>query len=85
MTTLTEALAKEVEARKKRNIRDRKAREYIKDHPEIKQFPDMDILRKEIPKGTTEAAIRGIARHYNKQKLVRDILRERKNDNSSGS
>ena len=45
----------------------------------------MDILRKEIPKGTTEAAIRGIARHYNKQKLVRDILRERKNDNSSGA
>ena len=54
MTTLTEALAKEVEARKKRNIRDRKAREYIKEHPEIKQSPDIPILKKEIPKGTTE-------------------------------
>jgi len=85
MTTLTEALAKEVEARKKRNIRDRKAREYIKEHPEIKQSPDIPILKKEIPKGTTEAAIRSIARHYNKQKLIRDILRERKNDDSWGT
>ena len=85
MLTLTESLAREVAARKKRNTRDRLARDYIKNHPEIKESPNMDIKKGDIPKGTTEATIRGIARHYNKQKLIRDIIRETKKDNSSGT
>ena len=82
---LADLILKEESRRGRRNIRDRLARQYIQNHPDIKQDPEGDIDLDEIPDGTTESAIRGIARFYNKSNLVRQILRERKtNDNSTG-
>tara|TARA_B100000949_G_scaffold137679_1_gene121093 strand:+ start:4920 stop:5201 length:282 start_codon:yes stop_codon:yes gene_type:complete len=80
--TLQEQLHREAERRISRNVRDRLAREYIRKYPNIKIDPNGPISFDEIPEGTTEAAIRGIAKYYYKQKLIRDILRERKNDDT---
>ena len=79
MTTSISALVEREEVRRaKRKLRDRLAREYIRVHPELKEDPDEYIIRNsDIPDGTSEAAIRSIARQYSRQKVVRSILRER--------
>ena len=82
---LSEMLSKEEDRRKGRNIKDRLARKYIRDHPEIKEDPEGLIDPENIPEGTTESGIRGIARFYHKKKMIRTILRERKNDNTRGT
>ena len=79
---LSEMLHNEQERRRTRNIRDRMAREYIRCHPEIKEDPEGLIDPENIPEGTTESGIRGIARFYHKKKMIRTILRERQNDNT---
>ncbi len=80
---LAELILNEESRRGRINVRDRLAREYIQNHPDIKQDPDSSIDYNDIPEGTTESAIRGIARFYNKSSLVRQILRERReNDNA---
>ncbi|KKN75294.1 hypothetical protein LCGC14_0381460 [marine sediment metagenome] len=67
------------ERREARNLRDRLARQVLQLHPDIKEDPDgFPIDLDWIPVGTTEAAIRSLARHYAKQKLIRRILNERK-------
>ena len=74
-----EALAqKEIERRERRNTRDRLAREFLKEHPEVKENPDCEITDP-IPEGTSEAAVRATARHYKQAKQVRQVLRERRN------
>jgi len=80
---LVDLILKEESRRGRRNVRDRLAREYIQNHPEIKQDPNSIIDSNDIPEGTTESAIRGIARFYNKSSLVRQILRERRNDDNT--
>ena len=64
----------EMVRREKRNLRDRIAREYLREYPEIKKDPEA-VLPTEVPEGTSEAAIRSIARHYAQQKQVRDVIR----------
>ena len=81
---LAEMIAREENRRGRRNTRDRLAREFLRLHPDIKSNPDMDLELFNIPEGTTESAVRAIARFYNKQSLVRSILKEQKrNDNTS--
>jgi hypothetical protein len=63
--------------REKRNIRDRLAREYLRDHPEVKDDPDNSVIEESsIPEGTSEAAIRSLARHYARQKFARQLVKE---------
>lgn len=65
--------------REVRNLRDRLARKVLQLHPEIKEDADgFPIPTDWIPEGTTEAAVRSLARHYAQQKLIRQLLRERK-------
>lgn len=64
----------EMERREKRNLRDRLAREYLRSHPEMKADPEGELVTA-VPEGTSEAAIRSIARHYAKQKQVREVIR----------
>ena len=79
---LAEMIAREESRRGRRNTRDRLAREFIRLHPDIKGDPDMDLESIDIPEGITESAVRAIARFYQKQSLVRSILKGRKTDNS---
>ena len=79
---LAEMIAREENRRGRRNNRDRLAREFIRLNPDIKTDPDMELDLSNIPEGTTESAVRAIARFYNKQSLVRSILKERKNDDT---
>lgn len=72
--SMQELAEKEKERRERRNLRDRLAREFLQSHPEIKDDPDSEITD-EIPDGTTEAAVRSIARHYSQMKKVREMLR----------
>jgi len=78
--SLAELLAREEHRRGRRNLRDRMARDFISLHPDIKSNPEMELSMFEIPEGTTENAIRGIARFYQKKALVRSILKERNNN-----
>ncbi len=64
----------ELERREKRNLRDRLARSFLRNHPKLIEDPKGDILDA-IPEGTTEAAVRSVARHYRRMKLVRDYIR----------
>ncbi len=67
---------RELVRREKRNLRDRLAREFIRDNPGIREDPDgfpIDGLLE----GTTEAAVRGIARFYKRKAEVRKVLEER--------
>jgi len=84
-TRLVDLILQEESRRGRRNIRDRLAREYIQNHPSIKQDPEGDINLDNVPDGTTESAIRGIARFYNKSSLVRKILRERRENDDTRS
>ncbi len=79
---LAEMIAREENRRGRRNTRDRLAREFIRLHPNIKSDPEMELKSLDIPEGTTESAVRAIARFYQKQSLVRSILKERKNDDT---
>ena len=81
-SSLSQMILREESRRGRRNVRDRLAREYIRDNPQIKVDPEMEIDESKIPEGTTVGAIRGVARHYNKQATIRDILREITNDNT---
>ena len=82
MTSLSLAglLTREEHRRGRRNIRDRLARDFISLHPDIKSDPEMELSIFEIPDGTTESAIRGIARFYQRKALVRSILKKRSNN-----
>ena len=81
---LSEMIAREEIRRGRRNTRDRLARVFIQEHPKIKDDPEAEFDFSDIPEGTTESAVRAIARFYNKQSLVRSILKEQKrNDNTS--
>lgn len=80
---LAEMIAREENRRGRRNTRDRLAREFLRLHPDIKDDPDLEFNLSDIPDGTTESAVRAIARFYQKQSLVRSILKEKKNDNTS--
>lgn len=80
---MTQSIDEQVEIaaarREARNLRDRLARQVLNDHPEVKEDPDEARIEESwIPEGTTEAAIRSLARHYKKQKLIRQLLNERK-------
>ena len=79
---LAEMIAREESRRGRRNTRDRLAREFIRLHPDIKSDPDMELESFDITEGTTESAVRAIARFYQKQSIVRSILKERKNDDT---
>ncbi len=79
---LAEMIAREENRRGRRNTRDRLAREFLRLHPDIKDDPDLEFNLSDIPEGTTESAVRAIARFYQKQSLVRSILKEKKNDDT---
>lgn len=68
----------EIERRERRNIRDRQARAFLQDHPELVDDPE-HVIADNIPDGTTEAAVRSIARHYHKMRKVRQFLKENPN------
>jgi len=70
--------------RTRRNLSDRLARRWINEHPEIKEDPENCIVE-DIPEGTSESTIRAIARFYKRKKLVREVLRERNYDDSTGT
>lgn len=70
--------------RTRRNLSDRLARRWINVHPEIKEDPENSKIE-DVPEGTTENAIRSIARFYKRKKLVRKVLRERNYDDSAGA
>ena len=77
-TSISDLVEREEVRREKRNLRDRLAREYIRTFPGIKEKPEDWIVDPDsIPDGTSEAAIRSIAKQYSRQKVVRSILRER--------
>ena len=76
MQDITDLLESELERRDKRNVRDRLAREFLRDHPEIKEDPSIEFDISDIPEGTTESAVRAIARFYSRKKLVRKLIRE---------
>ena len=78
MTSISdiEAIAeKEIARREKRNIRDRLAREFLKEHPEVKDDPDNAVISDKVPMGTTEAAVRAFARNYRRQRNVRNYIK----------
>lgn len=77
MSNLEALAASELQRREKRNVRDRLARHFIRAHPDLVDNPDLPLEASSIPEGTTEAAIRGIARFYHNMKEVRRLLRER--------
>ena len=65
----------ELARRQRRNNRDKLARAFLKDHPELIDSPDAPIAAEDISEGTSEAAIRAIARHYGTMKRVREYLK----------
>ncbi|KKN33698.1 hypothetical protein LCGC14_0801040 [marine sediment metagenome] len=75
---LDQLITRERQRRERRNLRDRLARSFLKEHPEVVDNPEMEIVDV-VPEGTTEAAIRGIARHYHRMRKVREYLREIEN------
>jgi len=79
MSSIQDLIDREEIRRERRNLRDRLAREFLRDHPEIKSDPDViEIKVEDIPEGTTVAAIRSIARFYSRKAEVRVFLRDRK-------
>lgn len=73
--SMEEAVEKARQRREERNVRDRQARKVLQLHPEIKDDPDgIEIPDEWILEGTSENAIRSIARHYRKQAMIREIL-----------
>ena len=74
-TSVAEFIEKDDRRKEKRNIRDRLAREFIRDFPFLKEDPSIEIDTSLIPDGTTEAAIRGIARFYFRRRS--DLLERR--------
>ncbi len=82
---LAEMIAREENRRGRRNTRDKLAREFLRLHQDIKDDPDLEFNLSDIPDGTTESAIRAIARFYQKQSQVRSILKERKRDNATSN
>ena len=79
--SIEEQLQVAEERREARNLRDRLARKVLQEHPEIKEDPDGFLIEASwISKDTSEAAIRSFARHYARQKLIRKLLNEKKED-----
>ncbi len=76
---LDQLITRERLRRERRNLRDRLARSFLKEHPEVVDNPEMEIVDV-VPEGTTAAAIRGIARHYHKMRKVREYIREMESD-----
>lgn len=74
LLTIEQLADREGIRRVKRNQRDRLARDFLKEHPELKTDPSTKICDT-IPEGTTENAIRSIARFYQRQKMARELLR----------
>lgn len=72
---LDQLITRERLRRERRNLRDRLARAFLKEHPEVVDNPEMEVVD-EVPEGTTVAAIRGIARHYGRMRKVRAYIRE---------
>lgn len=68
---------KELQRRDTRNERDRLAREYLRLHPYLKDNPDAPITDS-VPKGTSVAAVRSIARLYFRMRKVRELIRDHK-------
>jgi len=66
----------ELERRERRNVRDRVARAFLRSHPEIVDDPDHCKISDPVPEGTTEAAVRAVARHYHRMRIVRRLLKE---------
>jgi len=77
MDSIEQFIEREEARRERRNIRDRLAREFLREHPEIKVDPEGSIDCSEIPEGTSEAAIRTVARFYKRQAYVREVVNER--------
>lgn len=75
MSVVTELIDKELQRRERRNLRDRLARTFLRDHPELVNDPEADI-NETVTEGTSEAAVRSIARHYNKMKKIRAFIRD---------
>ena len=71
--SLTELMMRERERRIKRADRDRKARSFLALHSEIKDDPDA-MLVGEWPADVSEAAVRTLARHYFRKRVIRDLV-----------